>query len=58
MRNVDTEYHIYMGLNNVTIDICNYMNGNLQSLLMDMFLNDVKQYGNVIHRCPYAVCLI
>lgn len=44
-----------MGIRNVTVNICNYMNGSMQSLILDVFLDDVKKYGNVVHRCPYTV---
>lgn len=44
-----------MGLHNVTIDLCRYMKGSLQSSLLDMTIKDVKRYGNIFHQCPFTV---
>lgn len=49
---------IYMGLRNVTIDICRALKGRVQSVLFDIMLADVKKYSNALHPCPFAVRLL
>lgn len=48
------QYRPYMGINNITIDICKYMNGHTYSILFDMFLKNFKNYGNMYQPCPFA----
>lgn len=54
-RKEDTKYHTFMGINRVKIDICKYTKGEMQSLILDIFLKDVKKYGNFAHPCPFVV---
>lgn len=48
-------YRTYMGMNNITLDICRTFDGSLQSIFMDFFLNDFKRYSNFYHPCPFKV---
>lgn len=41
-------------MTNITIDLCHYLlNGN--SMLVDFFLDDVKNTSNIVHECPFKV---
>lgn len=51
----EQKYRIFLGLNNVTVDLCGYLKGAQQSGLMDIIVKDIKKYGNVFHACPFSV---
>lgn len=40
---------------NATVDICSNMSNELTSPILMMFMDDVKDHGNVFHPCPYTV---
>lgn len=48
-------YVVFMGLRNVTVDICRAFSGSVQFVVLDMILEDVKRYSNLFHPCPFAV---
>lgn len=45
----------FMGVRNVTIDVCRYMNGAVQSALLDIIVADLRKFTNLLHPCPYNV---
>lgn len=53
----DLNFKPFLGLSNVTIDVCHYLiNGN--SMMVDLFLDDVKKHSNLIHSCPFKVRIL
>lgn len=54
-KNNEPKYRAFLGLRNVTIDLCRYLRGTSQSALMDSIIKNVKQFGNVFHPCPFKV---
>lgn len=51
------KFRVFMGVNNLTVDICKYANGQVASLLLDMFVNALTHNGNILHPCPFSVKL-
>lgn len=51
---------IFLGLNNVTIDICRFFSGKVTSNLMNVLAVGAQNCSNSFHPCPYAVrrCLV
>lgn len=49
------KFNPYIGLNNVTVNVCKFMNGNGNNNIVDMMLEILKKYGNIIQPCPMKV---
>lgn len=53
----DLKFKPFLGLSNVTVDLCQYLDhGN--SMLVDMFIDQIKKTSNLFHSCPFKVCFI
>lgn len=53
----DAKFKPFLGLSNVTADLCQYLDhGN--SMLVDMFIDEIKKTSNLFHSCPFTVCFI
>lgn len=50
-----TKYEIVLGLRNITINMCNFMNGKMDSAFVGLFVKDLKVRSNLIQPCPYSV---
>lgn len=48
-------YRIFLGMNNVTVDLCAYFGGSLSSAIMNVFFKDLKEHTNLFHPCPFSV---
>lgn len=48
-------YKPLLGLNNFSVDACSYLGGSTASILLDMFVKDIKRFGNFYHPCPFSV---
>lgn len=57
MRKMAKGYAVFMGLKNVTVDICRALSGHVQSLVVDIILKDIKNYSNLLHPCPFSVII-
>lgn len=51
----DTDYKTFLGLSNVTIDVCKVFSGKAQSIFLEMILGDLKKSTNMMHPCPFKV---
>lgn len=51
----EPKLRVFLGLRNVTVDLCRYLKGTFQSNLMDVVIKDVKKFGNIFHPCPFSV---
>lgn len=50
----DNKYKPFLGLSNIVVDICKYMeNGSM--ILLDLVVDLLKDRSNVIHKCPFSV---
>lgn len=50
-------YKSFMGLRNLTANICKLADGeSFQSAVLDLMF-DAKKYGNFFKPCPIAVCV-
>lgn len=50
----ELKYKPFLGLTNYTSNVCNYLtNGN--SMVIDMFMEDLKKHSNLVHPCPFQV---
>lgn len=45
----------YMGLKNITIDICRVSTDRSHSVIIDWVLDDLKMYSNILEPCPKSV---
>lgn len=45
----------YMGLKNITIDICRVSSGKSHSVIIDWVLDDLRKYSNILEPCPISV---
>lgn len=50
----EMKYKPYMGINNITIDVCKYMSHTTSSILFDMLLRGFKHYVNLFQPCPFT----
>lgn len=50
------KFRQYIGLNNVTLDICKITSGKANYMVMNLFIDEFKKYGNVLQECPMKVC--
>lgn len=48
-------YRTYIGLNNVTLDICKFLNGGEGHMLLHMMSDGMENYGNFLEPCPLKV---
>lgn len=48
------KYKPFMGLSNVTTDVCKYLDSG-NSMIVEMFVDELKQHSNLIHACPFKV---
>lgn len=50
-------FKIFMGINNLTIDICAYLNsGGVAGMMFDILFKNIKQHSNLFdYRCPIRV---
>lgn len=46
---------IFLGLKNVTIDICRFLEGKVTSTLMNLVAAEMQNCSNAFHPCPYSV---
>lgn len=44
-----------MGLTNLTVDACKYLNNRMSSTILDIAIKDLRKYSNIIHPCPHKV---
>lgn len=49
-------YRIFMGMVNVSIDVCETLNGQLLSPLTTAVIKDLRFHSNFFHPCPIMVC--
>lgn len=50
----DLKYKPFFGITNYTANVCNYLS-NRNSMLVDMFMEDMKKHSNLVHECPFQV---
>lgn len=51
----ESDFKIFMGLKNITFDVCKLNSGKMQSFFYDMMLAGARKYTNTMHPCPYTV---
>lgn len=54
-RKVNMAYVPFRGLKNINLDLCAYLGGALESLIIDLFIGDIKKFSNMYHSCPFSV---
>lgn len=54
-RRDEKAFSIFMGIKNMTIDICKVFEGVTHSILVDIILKDLQTYSNIVHSCPFRV---
>lgn len=47
-------YRTFMGVRNVSIDLCKVNKGS-QSMLLEIFAKNVGKYSNIMRQCPFRV---
>lgn len=50
-----TKYEIMMGLRNVTVNVCGFTSGKMDSVFIGLFAKGLKMHSNLLHPCPYSV---
>ena len=53
----EIKYKPYLGIHNITLDVCGYLGGKTPSMLADMLYKDIRKYSNIFHSCPFSVRL-
>lgn len=46
------DYEIYLGMQNLTFDMCKYIAGEVKYELLDLVADKVKEHGNWMDPCP------
>lgn len=46
----------YLGIQNITLDLCKLASGEIKNVLFDMVTNGIEKYGNIMQPCPRKVC--
>lgn len=55
-QNQKTPYKVFMGMNNLMIDLCKYLGGGgLASTVFNILFADSKEHSNMFHSCPFSV---
>lgn len=49
------KFQAYIGISNVTIDLCKFFGGEDSHMLLDIFAGEIHKYGNIMQPCPLTV---
>lgn len=47
----------FMGMNNISVNVCEIFRGRGRSLFLEMVGKDFKACSNVVRPCPYTVSI-
>lgn len=50
-----TKFETYMGIRNVTINLCSFLGGKMESIFIGVFTKDLRRHTNAFHPCPFSV---
>lgn len=53
----DIPFKSFLGLSNVTVDLCQYLEHGSGIMMVDMFVDEFKKSSNLFHPCPFKVCV-
>lgn len=51
----EKKYQIFMGISNITADLCKLVAGQSHSTFFDIAAFDLERISNIMHPCPYSV---
>lgn len=54
-RKQASTYKTFMGMNNLTIDLCKYLGGGISTAVIDILFPNARTHSNVFHPCPFSV---
>lgn len=55
-RKQTSTYKTFMGMKNLTIDLCKYLGGSgISSAVIDILFPKIKEHSNAFHPCPFSV---
>lgn len=50
----DSKFKPFLGFANVVVDLCKYIESG-SILILDLVVDLLKQYSNIVHKCPHKV---
>lgn len=51
----EKKFGTFMGVQNLTADICKVQAGGASSIFLDIFRKDLQAHSNIFHACPFEV---